>query len=159
MGRGTIEAIHIAGTESGPITSPQSVKAVAGRGLEGDRYFLKEGETTLLGKKATPERQLTLIEAEAVEAADRDYKLKATTTDIRRNIVTRGVPLNHLVGKELKVGGVRVRVIRLGEPCRHMESLCGIDGIREALVHRGGVRAEILTTGTVRVGDPVEWSE
>ncbi len=136
----------------------QTVKealAVAGKGLEGDRYFSRKGTYSKPGDDAKPQRQLTLIEAEAVDAAGRDYEVPAATSDIRRNVVTRGIALNHLVGKEFTVGAARLRGVKLCEPCEHMESLAAKPGIREALVHRGGLNAEILEGGPIRVGDAV----
>jgi MOSC domain-containing protein YiiM len=72
----------------------------------------------------------------------------------RRNIVTRGVPLKHLVGQQFRVGDVTLRGLRLCEPCAHLERLSH-PGVREALIHRGGLRAQILTDGTIRVGDSI----
>lgn len=152
MAPGKVVSIHIAPKGSAPMRSVDSVQAFAGKGLEGDRYFEFTGTYS---KKGGPEREITLIESEAVEAAARDYELKADPGKIRRNLVTHGVALNHLVGREFKVGGVRLRGIRLSEPCGHMESLSGVAGIRQALVHRGGLRAEILEGGLIRVGDAV----
>ena len=126
--------------------------AVAGKGLEGDRYFRKTGTYS---KKDGPDRQVTLVEAEAVEAAPHDYDLPLESRLTRRNLVTKGVALNHLVGREFTVGEVRLRGVRLCEPCGHMEKL-SVPGAREALVHRGGLRAEILSGGVVRVGDPID---
>jgi MOSC domain-containing protein YiiM len=128
------------------------VKAVAGRGLEGDRYFNKEGsfsETPGTG------REVTLIESEAIDALARDYKLELKPGDARRNIVTRGIALNHLVGKEFRVGEVKLKGVRLNEPCNHLASLTD-DKVKQGLVHRGGLRAEILDDGTIRVGDPID---
>ncbi len=152
MREGKVVSVHIAPSESAPMRSVESVRAVAGKGLEGDRYFGFPGDAKT---KPGPERELTLIESEAVEAAARDYKLRVDPGAIRRNIVTRGIALNHLVGREFTVGAVRLRGVRLGEPCDHMETLSGVAGIRKALVHRGGLRAEILEGGIIRVGDVV----
>ncbi len=152
MTQGKVVSIHIAPKGSAPMRSLDFVQAVAGKGLEGDRYFEFKGTYS---KKGGPEREITLIESEAVEAAERDYELKADPGKIRRNLVTRGVALNHLVGREFKVGGVRLRGIRLSEPCDHMESLAGVAGIGKALVHRGGLRAEIVEGGLIGVGDSV----
>ncbi len=127
------------------------VRAVAGRGLEGDRYF--EGTGTW-SKKTGPHRQVTLIEAEAVEAVRRDQGLDLAPGRIRRNIVTEGVALNHLVEREFTVGEARFRGIKLCEPCGHLERLTA-PGVEEAFLHRGGLNAEILEGGTIRVGDPV----
>jgi MOSC domain-containing protein YiiM len=155
---GTIVAIHITPEGAAPMKTVKQVSAVEGKGLEGDRYFLAQGTYSGTDKPHRPDRQVTLIEAEAVEASGRDYKVKAASADIRRNLVTRGIPLNHLVGREFTVGGARLRGIRLCEPCEHMEELSGKPGIRESLVHRGGLRAEILKGGLIKVGDAVALS-
>lgn len=158
MWQGNVVAIGIAKNGSGPITVVDEARAVSGRGLEGDRYFENQGTFT-----ESPERtgrQVTLIEAEAIDALERDYKLKIEPTDARRNIVTKDVPLNHLIGREFRVGEVRMKGVRLSEPCLHMATLvdkANKDVIRTALMHRGGLRADILSDGTIRVGDTVEY--
>jgi mannose-6-phosphate isomerase-like protein (cupin superfamily) len=93
-------------------------------------------------------------ESEAVEAIARDAGITITAAETRRNIATRGVPLNHLVGREFFVGEVRLRGIRLCEPCGHLETMTTA-GVRNALMHRAGLRASIVRGGTIRVGDPV----
>jgi MOSC domain-containing protein YiiM len=127
------------------------VLAIPGAGLEGDRYTLKRGTFY----KPKPDYELTLIEAEAVEALRRDYEVELAAGDARRNIVTRGVPLNHLAGREFRIGEVRIRGIRLCEPCEHLDSVTGKQ-VMEGLCHRGGLRAQILTQGTIRVGDEIK---
>ena len=151
MGKGAIVSIHIAPSAAEPMVSVERVRAVAGRGLEGDRYF---NHTGTYSKKPRPDREVTLIEVEAIEALAREYKIALEPGAARRNIVTRGVPLNHLVGREFRVGDVTVRGLRLCEPCAHLERLSH-SGVREALIHRGGLRAQILTDGTIRVGDSI----
>jgi MOSC domain-containing protein YiiM len=151
MATGRVESIYIAAAAQAPTQGVEQAKAVPGRGLEGDRYFLKQGTFF----KPEPSFELTLIEAEAIEAAKRDYQLGLAAGDARRNIVTRDVPLNHLVGKEFRVGDVRVRGIRLCEPCDHLQRLTGAPVIK-SLRHRGGLRAQILSEGVIRVGDRVE---
>jgi MOSC domain-containing protein YiiM len=133
----------------GPV---DAVRAVAGRGLDGDRYFNQAGTYSAVPK---PGRQVTLIESEAIEAAARETGLDFLAADSRRNIVTRGVSLNALVGREFSVGGSRMVGIELCEPCAHMVELCG-KAVLASLVHRGGLRADVLTDGMIRVGDPVE---
>ena len=150
MWNGTVESIHIASAAEGPPQSVAQATAVPGAGLDGDRYALKLGTFY----KPAPDHELTLIEAEAIEALRRDYQVELASGDARRNIVTRDVPLNHLVGKEFAVGDVRIRGIRLCEPCDHLQKLTGKPVIK-ALLHRGGLRAQILTPGTIRVGDIV----
>ena len=131
------------------------VKAVAGMGLEGDRYYLRRGTYAEKGRPWRPDREMTLIEEEAVVSANRDYDLEATPGEIRRNVVTRGIALNHLVGKEFRIGKARFLGVQLCEPCAHMEALVGKPGVRKALVHRGGLNAQILEDGLIRVGDAV----
>jgi MOSC domain-containing protein YiiM len=152
MWQGTVVSIHIAKTAEGPMASVDEVRAVPGKGLEGDRYFNQVGtysNSPGLG------RDVTLIEIEAMEALKRDYGVNLEPGDSRRNIVTRGVPLNHLVGKEFRVGEVRLRGIRLCEPCSHLEKLSQ-QGAQRGLVHRGGLRTHILSGGMIRVGDKIQ---
>jgi len=150
MWNGTVESIHIASTARGAMQAIAQVAAIPGAGLEGDRYALKLGTFY----KPEPDYELTLIEAEAIEALKRDYQIELATGDARRNIVTRNVPLNHLVGKEFAIGDVRIRGIRLCEPCDHLQKVAG-QPVLKGLLHRGGLRAQILTPGTIRVGDAV----
>jgi len=154
MWSGTVESIHIASAAQGPTQSVGQATAIPGAGLEGDRYALKLGTFY----KPQPDCELTLIEAEAIEALRRDYQVELAAGDARRNIVTRNVPLNHLVGKEFAIGDVRIRGIRLCEPCDHLQKVTGKPVI-EGLLHRGGLRAQILTPGTIRVGDVVNLTE
>ena len=142
--------IFIASRSSEPMQSVASVEAVAGKGLVGDRKF----RTTSHPKKNTPEREITLIESEAIEAVNRDYVLRLEPIETRRTILTSGIPLNHLVGREFSVGDVRLRGLMLCEPCKHVEKLTR-PGVMRALVHRGGLRAQILQGGTIRIGDPI----
>src|SRR5258706_3462480 len=142
--KGAVVAIHVTGAKGSPLQPVQSVRAVAGRGLEGDRYFGQHG----------PGRNVTLIEAEAIEALERDCKLEITGADTRRNIVTRGVALNHLVGREFTVGEVRLRGVELCEPCSYLAKLTQ-EKVREALIHRGGLNCDVVSEGMIRVGDEV----
>ena len=137
-----IEAIHIGPEEGGPLSSVESVRAFAGKGLEGDRNFRDAG--------AKPGQALTLVEAEQVE----DVGLGLGET--RRQLTVRGVPLNDLVGKTFKVGDVECYGVELCEPCKHLESMTR-PGIIKDLAHRAGINADILTDGVIRVGDEVSF--
>ena len=99
---------------------------------------------------------MTLIEIEAVAAVNRDYGIELAAGETRRNIVTRGVAVNHLVGKEFTIGEVRLRGTELCEPCAHVERLSR-KGARQALIHRGGLNAEILTDGVIHVGHAIKF--
>jgi len=154
MWNGTVESIYIAPAATAPTSAVASVKAVPRVGLEGDRYALGVGTFY----KPEPAFELTLIEAEAIDAICRDYKVELGPGEARRNIVTRGVPLNHLVGREFLVGDVRLRGIRLCEPCDHLQKLTGKEVIR-GLRHRGGLRAQILTEGVITAGAAIRPAE
>ncbi len=133
------------------MASLAEVEALPGKGLAADRYCEQSGTYSHRGGH---EREVTLIEIEAIEALKRDYGIELDPGSSRRNIVTRGVPLNHLVGREFRVGEVTLRGIRLCEPCEHLESLTQ-RGVIRGLIHRGGLRAQVLTAGPIRVGDAV----
>ena len=150
MWTGTIESIHIASAAEAATQSVDQAQAIPGVGLEGDRYAKRQGTFF----KPLPDFELTLIEAEAVEALKRDYGVDITPGEARRNLVTRGVPLNHLVGHEFQIGEVKIRGIRLCEPCDHLQRLTGRP-VLKGLHHRGGLRAQILTQGVIHVGDVI----
>ena len=127
------------------------IRAVPGRGLDGDRYF----NNSDAGWADEPDREITLIESEAFEGMKRESGLDLQPSEGRRNIVTRGVPLNHLVGREFDVGEVRLRGMRLCEPCSHLQKISKQPGILGGLIHRGGLRAQILSEGIIKVDDRV----
>ena len=153
MFRGQVVAIYTAPDKGAPMESRDGVDATAGVGLDGDRYAAGEGKYT--GSDDDGKRAVTLIEREAVAAAGREYDIEIGEHEARRNIVTEGVPLNHLVGRTFRVGGVVLRGFKLAEPCTYLEGLTR-PGVRRALVHRAGLRAEILDGGTISVGDAIE---
>ncbi len=144
---GRLTAICIAPAKAAPMQRVEEVDAVAGQGLAGDRYANAGG--TFEGG------QITLIEQEALVAAEAGYELAFTHEQSRRNLLTEGVPLNHLVGRCFRVGPVVIRGLELCEPCGHMERLSEVPGSRKALIHRGGLRAEIVSGGTLRAGDAI----
>ncbi|MEP6706508.1 MAG: MOSC domain-containing protein [Pyrinomonadaceae bacterium] len=150
MFKGTVVSIHIAPAAEAAMQSVDEVRTISGKGLEGDRYFNQTGTFS----KPQPDRELTLIEAEAVDALQAELGVKLNAGAIRRNIVTRGVPLNHLVGREFRIGEVKVRGIKLCEPCSHLAQLVH-SAVLPGLLHRAGLRAQILTDGTIRAGEAV----
>ena len=146
---GRVIAIHIARTNGAPLERVVSARLLVGRGIEGDRHCAERPPD-----KPRNGRDVTLIETEALDALKRDYDLALDAPSTRRNILTEGVALNHLVGREFRIGEARLRGVRLCEPCAHLESLTK-EGVRAALVHRGGLRATILDGGVVRKGDAI----
>jgi MOSC domain-containing protein YiiM len=147
---GVVAQIHIGETRLQPMREVPEVNAIAGAGLQGDRYCSERGAFS----RKSPTNQLTLIEAEALEAAERDYGLQVSAAESRRNILTCGISLNHLVGREFTIGKVRLRGLKLCEPCSHLKKLTGKEVIK-ALKHRGGLRAQILQGGSIKIGDMI----
>jgi MOSC domain-containing protein YiiM len=137
---GVMEVVEINIGPSAALAPVESVAALAGKGLKGDRHFFEHG--------ADPGDALTLIEAEAL--AD----VGLTGAQSRRQVVVRGVRLNDLVGKRFRVGDVECLGVELCEPCLHLQALTR-PGIIKDLVHRGGLNADILTNGQISVGDPI----
>ena len=152
---GSVVRIHVAPDTGGDPEPRDSVEAVAGRGLEGDRYY--RGGGIYNEREDLEPSDLTLIEAEALEAAARDQGVAFEPGTHRRNVTTRGVALDHLVGKRFRVGGALVEGTGLCEPCGYMESLAGQPDGAAALEHRGGLDARIVESGTIGVGDDVVW--
>jgi MOSC domain-containing protein YiiM len=145
VGEGRVEAIFIAAEHGELPHAVESVHAVAGRGLEGNRYF-DEGR---------PETELTLIEAEQIEHVAAEDGLQVDAAVTGRNVLTRGISLNDLVGKRFRVGALECRGIELCEPCTTFEARTQ-PGVIKAFVHRAGLNAEILVGGELRPGDAVE---
>jgi MOSC domain-containing protein YiiM len=127
----------------------ERVRAVAGRGLEGDRNFY-DGE----GTQPERDREITLIALEALDALAAEHGIELSAAESRRNVATRGVDVNALEGRRFRIGEVECEGIELCEPCNHLQGLTK-PGVLRGLVHRGGLRAAILRGGEFAVGDPV----
>lgn len=145
-----VNEILIADSPSAAMVGQVSVRAVPGRGLEGDRYF--HGVGTFSPHPPKPDFEITLIESEQIAAFANESQLPFTAAHSRRNLVTSGVDLNALVGREFTVGTVRLCGIRLCEPCSYLAKISFPETLR-GLVHKGGLRARILTDGVIHVGD------
>jgi hypothetical protein len=148
-GAGTVERIWVAPSAGQPAQARDEARALPGRGLEGDRHVSGRG-TFPSGPSGSA---LTLIEAEVCES----FAPPLSPDDHRRNLLTRGIALNRLVGHEFTIGAVRCRGMRLCEPCTVMQRYAGRPVLRD-LVHRGGLRADILEDGVIAVGDAVQAS-
>ena len=152
MKLGTVISIQVAPNGTDKLRTLNQIKAIEGMGLEGDRYYNRTGTYS---DKHDESREATFIESEALEALAKDYSVDLKGTESQRNISTCGVALNHLVGKEFKVGEAVFRGIRLCEPCTHLEEVSG-KAARKGLIHRGGLRAQIVKSGLIHVGDEIE---
>jgi MOSC domain-containing protein YiiM len=144
---GLVEAIFVT-SEPGDLPAPvERVRAYAGRGLEGNRYYWDNGD-------APSGRAVTLIAAEAMDAVSREGDISIEPAATRRNVLTRGIDVNELVGKRFRIGDVECEGVELCEPCTHLESMTR-PGVIKAFVHRGGLNADILSDGEVSVGDAI----
>ena len=145
MDGGRVEAIFI-GPERTLPAPVERVRAAAGKGLEGNRYFFADG--------APPGRALTLIAAEALEGLERDTGIVLSAAESRRNVLTRGIDVNALVGKRFRIGDVECEGVELCEPCTHLQKMTR-PGVLKGMVHRAGLNADILSDGEIAVGDEV----
>jgi hypothetical protein len=153
-GVGEVVGIYISEVMTGPMQSVVAATALPGRGLRGDRYAAKVGTFTPRSDRLRG-YDLTLIESEVLERVTFPDGSHLTAPESRRNVVTRGIDLNALVGREFTIGTVRALGQRLCEPCVHLQRLTR-PGVITGLVHQGGLRADILTDGEFRLGDPIE---
>jgi MOSC domain-containing protein YiiM len=143
---GRIEAIYTAAAEGEPMQGHETVQLVAGVGIPGDRYALGTGH---FSDPKYADKQLTLVEA---EVADR---VGLRQDETRRNVITRGIVLEELIGRRFRLGGTEIRGIRPCDPCSYLEGRTR-PGLTRDMAHKGGLRAEILAGGEVRVGDSIE---
>ena len=148
---GSVESIYIAADAEGETLPVGEIRAIAGQGLEGDRYFAGGG--TFFDERKTGQ-DITLIEAEAIEALARVHGIQLGPGESRRNVMTRGIGLNDLVGRRFTVGEVECVGRRLCDPCSHLEGLTQ-PGVLKGLVNRGGLRADVVIGGRIAIGDAV----
>ena len=148
--------ILIAESITAEMVPRNAVRAIPGKGLEGDRYF--SGAGTFSPKPHKPDFEITFIEREKIDEFARDTGLSFTSLHARRNIVTEGISLNELTGREFHVGEVRIRGIRLCEPCNYLAKISFPETLK-GLVHKAGLRAQILSEGLIHVGDAIRVSE
>jgi MOSC domain-containing protein YiiM len=137
---GVVEGLFWSAVDAAPLEAAQEVKVVAGGGIEGDRYG---------------HRDITLFEAEAIEGLRADTGIQLAANETRRNVMTRGIGLNDLLGRRIRVGEVEAVVTELCHPCSHLQQLTQPRVLR-GLVNRGGLNADVVRGGSIRVGDPVE---
>jgi MOSC domain-containing protein YiiM len=145
--------VLIADSPESPMKSVRSARAVPGKGLEGDRYFLGEG--TFSPHPQKPDFELTLIERENIDAFAAESGISFNGSSARRNIVTDGIRLNELAGRDFRIGAVRIRGLRLCEPCNYLAKTT-FAAVLQGLVHKGGLRAQIISEGMIRLGDSIQ---
>ncbi len=148
---GRVEGIHIAPAATAEMLSVAQAQAIAGKGLAGDRYAASAGTFSTWPK----DHEFTLIEAEAIEAMNREPGIALAPGATRRNVTTRGISLNDWIGKEFTIGQAVCRATRFCPPCAHLQKLLGIENLVRIMEGGGGIRAQIITGGTIRVGDAI----
>jgi MOSC domain-containing protein YiiM len=137
---GTVAGIFFGAVDEGPLEPADQVQVKTGAGIEGDRYGHKD---------------ITLFEAEAIEVLRADTGIELQPREIRRNVMTRGIALNDLLGHRIRVGEVEAVVTELCHPCNHLQSLTH-PGVLRGLVNRGGLNADVVAGGAIRLGDQIE---
>jgi MOSC domain-containing protein YiiM len=151
--QGEVVSIYIAPKASAEMVSVAQVRAFCDRGLEGDRFFRESWNAA-----KRPDKAVSLIEEETLQAAATEIDEPMFADKSRRNIVTRGVPLIDLLEREFSIGPVRLRGVRLFEPCAHLVKVSKIPGIFRSLEHRSGLKCAILSDGLIKLGDPIAMS-
>ena len=149
---GSVVGLYTVDRRSAPMKKVSHLKALAGLGIEGDRYLLGTGTYS---KNPQPGRQVTLIQSEILEWLDDTLDITVHPEQSRRNVLTKGIEINELVGTEFRVGSVRLMAHRITQPCPYLEKLLDKPGLDKALWDKGGISCEILCDGIINVGDVV----
>jgi MOSC domain-containing protein YiiM len=157
MAKGQIVGIYVAPVKDAAVMGYQKVSLRAGKGIEGDRYFSNTGKNRS-SHQGQPDWEITLIEAEVIEAFNQRSGTQFHHSDFRRNLVTRDIRLNDLVGSDFQIGGVSFYGVQLCEPCAKLQRRLGVR-ILPDLVNKGGLRAQIRSTGVISVGESISASE
>ena len=142
---GEVLEIWISPETGGKNESCESVRAVAGEGLEGDRYR----------RSGKPDQEITLIEFEQLQWFEQTHGVPFPTSQTRRNILTRDIPLNELVGRRIVIGESIIEGMRLCEPCKTLQERTGLPFL-PAMINRGGLNCRIIQSGEIRIGDTIE---
>lgn len=157
MASGQIVGIYVAPVKDAAIMGYQKVSVRAGKGIEGDRYFSNSGKNRS-NYKGQPDWEITLIEAEVIDAFNQRTGNKFHHSDFRRNLVTRDIRLNDLVGKEFQIGDTRFYGVQLCEPCAKLQKRLGVK-IFPDLVNKGGLRAQIRSSGVISMDQVISAQE
>tara|TARA_B100000686_G_scaffold126190_1_gene133596 strand:- start:272 stop:712 length:441 start_codon:yes stop_codon:yes gene_type:complete len=140
--------IGISSSKGSKIKTVSYINAIAGKGLENDRFYKENNNKS---------SQLTLIEKENIDYVNNQFGLIIPYEDFRRNIITEGIKLNNLVNKKISIGNVTLLAHDLCEPCKHLQDIINQKNLVKNLVHKGGLRCEILTNGKISVGDIIKY--
>ena len=152
---GKVVGIYIANSRGDPTVNIDEAHVIPGMGIVGDRYFTDHKKNDADSKGG---REITLIELETIEAIIVNDDIQLTPSQTRRNIITHGIALNDLVGRRFVIGDIQLKGIRLCEPCNYLASRTD-PRILKSLLHRGGLRAEIITEGIIYLNDKITLSD
>tara|TARA_Y100000591_G_scaffold286264_1_gene269077 strand:- start:1075 stop:1521 length:447 start_codon:yes stop_codon:yes gene_type:complete len=144
---GKVFKLGITNNNSQPISEVATIEVLADKGIVGDRHFNDFND---------PYNQLTLIESENIDEYNIKFGLKIPYIDFRRNIITKGIQLNNLVGKKLKIGEVKLEAIDLCRPCRHLTEMIKQKNVLKEFLRKGGLRCRILTSSNINLGDKIK---
>jgi len=139
--------LGIAENSNQPIKEVNSIEVLANKGIVGDRHFQEFND---------PYNQLSLIESENIDYYNTKFGLNIPYLDFRRNVITKGIQLNDLVGKKLSIGTVEIEAIDLCRPCRHLTEMLNQDNVLKEFLRKGGIRCQILSSSNINVGDKIE---
>ncbi len=149
---GSVVGLYTVDRMSAPMKKVEQLNALAGLGIEGDRYLLGTGTYS---KKPQPGRQITLIQSEVLKWLNDKFEITVKPEESRRNVLTRGIEIKELIGTEFFVGPVRLRAHRITQPCPYLEKLLDRPGLYQALWDNGGISCEILSGGIITEGDMI----
>jgi MOSC domain-containing protein YiiM len=147
MTKSKVYKIGIAKNDNQKIDNVESIEVVKDKGIVGDRHFQEFND---------PYNQLSLIESENIDYYNNKYKLNIPYIDFRRNIVTKGIELNDLIGKKIQIGDVLIEGIDLCRPCRHLSEKLNQDNIIKEFLRRGGLRCRILSSSNININDEIK---
>ena len=150
IGTGSVVGLYTVDRMAAPMKRMEQLNALAGLGIEGDRYFLGTGTYS---KKPEPGRQITLIESEVLEWLKDEFEITVKPEESRRNVLTRGIGINDLIATEFFVGPVLLWAHRITQPCPYLEKLLDRPGLYQALWDKGGISCEILSDGIIKEGN------
>ena len=139
--------LGIAADNNQPISEVHSIEVLANKGIVGDRHFHESND---------PYNQLSLIESENIDDYNIKFGLNIPYIDFRRNVITKGIKLNNLVGKKFQVGKVKLEGIDLCRPCKHLSEMLNQENIIKEFLRRGGLRCQILNSSIIEVGDIIK---
>ena len=152
IGTGNVVGLYTVDRRSAPMKKVEQLNALAGLGIEGDRYLLGTGTYS---KNPQPGRQITLIQSEVLNWLKDKFEITVKPEESRRNVLTQGIEINELVGTEFFVGPVLLRAHRITQPCPYLEKLLDRPGLYQALWDKGGISCEILSDGIIKEGDMI----